>query len=149
MGRPGDAQLRLPELIAALSLGIDLGMGLPTEHVLRSCLIATRLGERIGAPPAEREAAYYDDNAFRNATYGVDLAGLPLFGFMLRRAGAGGSPWHRARITAELLLSGNKGAAESMSAHCDVAATLAERLGLEPSLHGPMHQLFARWDGKG
>ena len=170
MGRPGDAQLRLPELIAALSLGIDLGMGLPTEHVLRSCLIATRLGERIGAPPAEREAAYYvsllssvgctwdagelavwfgDDNAFRNAAYSVDFTGLPLFGFMLRHAGAGGPPWHRARITAALLASGNKGAAESMAAHCDVAATLAERLGLEPSLHEPIRQIFARWDGKG
>jgi HD-GYP domain-containing protein (c-di-GMP phosphodiesterase class II) len=168
--RAGDSQLRLPELIAALSLGIDLGFGQPTEHFLRSCLIATRLGERVGAPPSEREAAYYvallssvgctwdagelavwfgDDTAFRNATYGVDLAGLPLFGFMLRHAGAGGSPWRRAGITAALLASGNKGAAESMAAHCDVAATLAERLGLEPSLHEPMRQVFARWDGKG
>jgi HD-GYP domain-containing protein (c-di-GMP phosphodiesterase class II) len=168
--RADDSQLRLPELIAALSLGIDLAFAQPTEHFLRSCLIATRLGERIGAPPSDREAAYYvallssvgctwdagelavwfgDDNAFRSATYGVDLAGLPLFGFMLRHAGAGGSPWRRAGITAALLASGNKGAAESMAAHCDVAATLAERLGLGPSLHQPMRQIFARWDGKG
>ncbi|MBA3382597.1 MAG: HD domain-containing protein, partial [Actinobacteria bacterium] len=119
---------------------------------------------------SEREAAYYvallssvgctadaselaawfgDDNAFRSATYGVDLAGLPLFGFMLRRAGTGGSPWHRVRITAALVAEGNRSAAESMASHCDVAATLAERLGLGPSLYEPMRQLFARWDGKG
>ena len=36
-----------------------------------------------------------------------------------------------------------------MAAHGDVAATLAERLGLGSSLYGPMRQLFARWDGKG
>jgi HD-GYP domain-containing protein (c-di-GMP phosphodiesterase class II) len=165
-----DAPLRLPELIASLSLGIDLGLGQPIEHVLRSCLIAVRLGERIGAPAAEREAAYYlallksvgctvdagelavwfgDDNAFRGAAARIDLAGLPLFGFMLRRAGAGGSAWHRVRITASLLAEGNKGAAESMAAHCDVAATLAERLGLGSSLYDPMQQLFSRWDGKG
>jgi len=170
MERVAESRLRLPELIAALTLGIDLGLGQPTEHVLRSCLIALRLGERIDAPPSEREAAYYvallssvgctadaselaawfgDDNAFRSATYGVDLAGLPLFGFMLRRAGTGGSPWHRVRITAALVAEGNRGAAESMASHCDVAATLAERLGLGPSLYEPMRQLFARWDGKG
>src|SRR5436190_687569 len=32
--------LRLAELVAALSLGIDLGFGQPMEHVLRQCLIA-------------------------------------------------------------------------------------------------------------
>ena len=170
MGPLEESRLRLPELIAALTLGIDLGLGQPTEHVLRSCLIALRLGESIAAPPSERAAAYYiallssvgctadaselaawfgDDNEFRSATYDVDLAGLPMFGFLLRRAGAGGSPWHRVRITAALLAEGNSGGAESMAAHCDVAATLAERLGLGPSLYEPMRQLFARWDGKG
>ena len=42
------AQVRLAELVAALSLGIDLGFGQPMEHVLRQCLIALRLAERIG-----------------------------------------------------------------------------------------------------
>jgi HD-GYP domain-containing protein (c-di-GMP phosphodiesterase class II) len=166
----GDLRLRLPELIAALSLGIDLGMGQPTEHVLRSCLVALRLAEAIDAPRPEREAAYYvallssvgctvdatdlaeffgDDLAFRRATYDVDLVGLPLFGFMLRRAGAGRPPWERARLLVALLREGNSGAAESMAAHCDVAATMAERLGLGPTVHEPMRMLFARWDGKG
>jgi hypothetical protein len=31
------------ELLAALSLGIDLGFGQPMEHVLRPCLISLRL----------------------------------------------------------------------------------------------------------
>ena len=170
MDTAGDSRLRRPELIAALSLGLDLGLGQPTEHVLRTCLISMRLGERIGAPPADLEAAYHiallsavgctadssdlaeffgDDNAFRGAAYRVDLAGLPLFGFMLRHAGAGGSPWHRMRMAAALVAEGSSGPAESMAAHCDVAATLAERLGLGPGLREPLRQLFARWDGKG
>ena len=37
--------IRLAELVAALSLGIDLGFGQPMEHVLRQCLIALRLAE--------------------------------------------------------------------------------------------------------
>ena len=42
------AHVRLAELVGALSLGIDLGFGQPMEHVLRQCLIALRLAERIG-----------------------------------------------------------------------------------------------------
>ncbi len=34
--------VRLSEVIAAVSLAADLGMGQPMEHVLRSCMIATR-----------------------------------------------------------------------------------------------------------
>jgi hypothetical protein len=39
---------RLAELVAALSLGIDLGFGQPMEHVLRQCLISVRIAERLG-----------------------------------------------------------------------------------------------------
>ena len=45
---PEQAPVRLAELVAALSLGVDLGFGQPMEHVLRQCLIALRLAERIG-----------------------------------------------------------------------------------------------------
>jgi hypothetical protein len=40
--------LRLAELVAALSLATDLGMGSPLEQELRSCLVAVRLGEQLG-----------------------------------------------------------------------------------------------------
>jgi len=39
--------ISLAELLAAFSLAIDLGLGQPMEHVLRSWRIAARLGERI------------------------------------------------------------------------------------------------------
>jgi hypothetical protein len=50
---------RLSELIAALSLATDLGLGEPMEHLLRSCLISMRLGERMGLTDAERAEVYY------------------------------------------------------------------------------------------
>jgi len=43
--QPDRAHVRLAELVAALSLGIDLGFSQPMEHVLRQCLIAVRLAE--------------------------------------------------------------------------------------------------------
>src|SRR6185436_17253372 len=56
---PDRAHVRLAELVAALSLGIDLGFGQPMEHVLRQCLIALRLAERAGLDDHERAAVYY------------------------------------------------------------------------------------------
>ena len=47
-------RVRLAELLAALSLGIDLGFGQPMEHVLRQCRIALRIGELVGLDEDER-----------------------------------------------------------------------------------------------
>src|SRR5919201_6534782 len=47
--RPGRA-----ELLAALSLAIDLGLGQPMEHMLRSSLIATSLADRLGLGEQQR-----------------------------------------------------------------------------------------------
>ena len=51
--------VRLAELVAALSLGVDLGFGQPMEHVLRQCLIALRLAERVGLDEDDRAVVYY------------------------------------------------------------------------------------------
>jgi HD-GYP domain-containing protein (c-di-GMP phosphodiesterase class II) len=162
--------LRLAELIGALSLATDLGLGLPQEHVLRQCRIALGLAERLGLDEHERAAAYYvallawvgctadahelaalfgDDIALRADSYELDLAGLSMMGFMLRRVGAGRPPLQRARMAAALLATGGRGAVDAMSAHCQVASAMAERLGLGPEVGEPLLQVFARWDGKG
>ena len=51
--------VRLAELLAVLSLGADLGMGQPMEHAMRQCLIALRLGDRLGLKRDERASLYY------------------------------------------------------------------------------------------
>src|ERR1700716_3416257 len=53
------AHVRLAELVAALSLGIDLGFGQPMEHVLRQCLIAMRIAEHVGLDEEPRAVVYY------------------------------------------------------------------------------------------
>ena len=45
---PGSEQIRTAEMIAALCLGTDLGMGFPFEHGLHATLIAMRLADRLG-----------------------------------------------------------------------------------------------------
>ncbi len=57
--RSASTRVRLAELVAALSLGIDLGFGQPMEHVLRQCLIALRLAEKTGLDGTARVHVYH------------------------------------------------------------------------------------------
>src|SRR5229473_1911900 len=52
-------RLRLAELMAALSLATDLGMGQPLEQALRTCLIAIELAERMGLAQDEISDVFY------------------------------------------------------------------------------------------
>src|SRR6266581_9758364 len=54
-----DSGVALAELVAAFSLATDLGLGQPMEHVLRSWVIAARLGDHLGLEPDDRGALYY------------------------------------------------------------------------------------------
>jgi len=58
-GSGASGRLRLAELIAALSLTTDLGMGFPPEHAARACLLATHLGRRLGLSEADVADVYY------------------------------------------------------------------------------------------
>jgi HD-GYP domain-containing protein (c-di-GMP phosphodiesterase class II) len=163
-------RVRLAELIAAWSLATDLGLGLPQEHVLRQCRIALGLAERLGLDEADRAAVYYvamlawvgctadsheladqfgDDLKLRADAHEVDLAGLPMVSFLLRRVGTGRPPLRRVGMAAALVATGGRGAAEAMTAHCQVAAAIARRLGLGPDVQEPLLHVLARWDGRG
>lgn len=165
-----DSGVRLAELVAAFSLATDLGLGQPMEHVLRSWLIAARLGEHVGIDAEDRGALYYvatlawvgcvadtpevaewfgDDIAYRRDSYEVDLAGLPMLGFMLRHIGAGRPALQRVRLAASLVATGGKGIERGLMAHCLTTSRMAERLGLGAEVCEPLRQVFTRWDGKG
>src|SRR5690348_8942006 len=51
--------LRLAELLASLSLAIDLGLGQPMENFLRTCLLAVRLGKALGVGEEDLLDIYY------------------------------------------------------------------------------------------
>ena len=50
--------LRRAELLAALSLALDLGLGQPMENFLRTCLLAVRLGRLIEASAEDLHDIY-------------------------------------------------------------------------------------------
>ena len=140
------------------------------EHVLRSWLIAARLGDHLGVAPDQRGSLYYvvtlawvgcvadtpevanwfgDDIAYRGDSYRVDMTGLPLLGFMLGHAGAGKSALDRLRLAANLVATGGSAIERGMMSHCLTTGRMAERLGLGADVSDPLQQVFTRWDGKG
>jgi hypothetical protein len=56
---PRDERVRAAEVIGALCLATDLGMGFPFEHGLQSTFIAMRLADRFGVDPATASQTYY------------------------------------------------------------------------------------------
>jgi hypothetical protein len=46
-------RVRLTDLLAAVSVATDLGMGQEPEKAIRACLVATALARRMGTPETE------------------------------------------------------------------------------------------------
>lgn len=51
--------VRLAELLAALSLATDLGMGLPSGHAVQTCLLSVRLARDLGLPDDQVSDVFY------------------------------------------------------------------------------------------
>src|SRR5216683_3591120 len=68
--------VRLAEVVAALSLATDLGMGQPMEFALRTCVLAVRLGELLGLDERELRDTYYVAQ-YRGCTLRGLCAGFP------------------------------------------------------------------------
>ena len=148
---PDRGQVRLAELVAALSLGIDLGFGQPMEHVLRQCLIALRLAERLGVDDETRGVVYYtgllvnvgchtdaheqakwfgDDIALRAGKYRHEPRSVRAVTSSLRRLGAGNPPLHRLRVGLAFAGSGHRELDAMFAHHAAMAARLADELQL-------------------
>ncbi len=164
----GLQRLRLAELMAALSLATDLGMGQPLEQALRTCLIAIELAERMGLAKDEISEVFYiallrflgctadahevsemfggDEIAARRASAPV-LGGSPAeLARVMLTVGAGQGPLRRIQLIAGLVTSVQRGQ-EGMRAHCEMAERLALRLGLPEGVQRGLGGAVARWDG--
>ncbi|MGE2832379.1 HD domain-containing phosphohydrolase [Mycobacterium sp. SMC-4] len=158
------------ELLAALSVAVDLGLGQPAEHMLRSALIGTRIADRLGLTPAQRDCVYYtalvmwigchadsheyagwfgDDIAVRRDSYTVDWAGLPYYRFILANIGRGQAITRRMLTVASLLAGARTRLIQLIHSHCASASLLAERMGLNADVQQALGFTFERFDGGG
>ena len=159
--------------MALLSLGTDLGLGQPMEHMIRATLLALRLAGRLGFDDQERGTLYYsgllawvgchtdayeqakwfgdDLSVKQDAHYGSDF-GRPrdAAAFMLRNIGGPGRPLvERARIGVAFLGDGRRAVESLAENHYRATDELAARLRLSDEVRESLRQSYERWDGKG
>lgn len=158
------------EVLAALSVAVDLGLGQPAEHMLRSALIALRLADRLGLTEQQRDCVYYttlimwigchadsheyarwfgDDIAVRRSSYLVDWSGLPYQRFLLANIGRGESLLTRLKTMATLYANARGNITALIHSHCTSAGLLADRIGLSPAVQDTLRFTFERFDGGG
>ena len=154
--------MRLSELLGVLSFGVDLGMGQPMEHVLRQCLIALGLAERIELGEEDRDAVFFaslvawvgchvdsyeqakwfgDEMALKGDFRKVDFAHAtsgPVF--MLRHLGAGLPLRQRAVMVPAFVGEGRRAAESMLENHWRASDDLMERVGLDRRVRDTVEQ---------
>ena len=161
---------RRVEVLAGLSVAIDLGLGQPAEHMLRSSVIACGLADRLGLSREQKATVYYttllmwigchadsqeyarwfgDDIAVRRDAYLVDWSGMPYLRFLLGNVARGEPLGQRVRVMATLMRDARGQLATLIHSHCTSAAALARHIGLGPDVEQTLAFTFERYDGGG
>lgn len=165
------SDLRLAELLAALSLASDLAHNLPTESALRYSLVAVGLGQRQGLAFEELSDIFYlsllhhvgctgaaayaadlaegDDNDLFFNFFAADHADrVQIMGKSLRSVNRHRGLATRARTTLNLLTRGDSTIKLMQASACEAASRLAARLGMSPGVCAGLYEVYFRWDGK-
>ncbi|HEU4946512.1 MAG TPA: HD domain-containing phosphohydrolase [Kribbella sp.] len=162
--------VRLADLLCALSITLDLAMAQAPEKSIRSCLIATGLARHLNLSDPEVRDVYYatllrhlgctattheeaylggpDAGALRPLIERTDSANrhesLALFAQLGHGTGI-----RRLQYVGRTVRAGAAGEARLLRAVCEVGSMLAERLGLGPGVSMAIYQSLERWDGGG
>ena len=167
---PGDRP-GLTELLAATSLATDLVTGQPLEHALRTCLLSVQVGRRLGLDAGALRAVHSvallrflgctaDAPEMARLAGGDHIALMAAMGpttmgstaedvrALVRSLGRGLPVQRRAALVARALAD-PRASERSLTAHCEVGARLAARLGLGEGVVDALSHAYERWDGRG
>lgn len=166
--------IKLSEVLGALSVAADLGIGAPAETGIGAALFAGRLSERLGLSEDERAEVFYASLLrFIGCSIGIPEAVGPSLGDPVGfQRGLAMSDLDRvddvfARLDETMATSAPAaereaafeaigeaaGAPEVMRSltrpHCDLGAKLATDVSMPPVVVEAMTQVYERWDGRG
>jgi putative nucleotidyltransferase with HDIG domain len=156
--------IRLSEVISALSYALDVTEGQPMGHAVRSCAIGMRIGEEIGLAPAERSDLFYalllkdagcssnaarvsslfaaDDHEIKRTFKLIDATKpAEALRHALRHA--------RKRRLVAIARSGAEGSREIIEQRCERGADIARMIELPESTAAAIRSLDEHWDGAG
>lgn len=167
---PGE--IRLSEIISALSIALDITQGQPEGHCMRSALIGMRIAEELRLTTHDRSALFYalllkdlgcssnaakvcylfgaDDHLVKRSARMVDWSKA---GEALRHGwqhcSPGGSVLDKLLKIAAMAKSGPAGAKKIAEVRCERGAGIARMLRLPEATAAAIFDLDEHWNGRG
>ncbi len=164
-------QIRLAELLGALSHALDLTEGQPKGHCIRCCWIGTQLGQKLKLWPDELSDLYYtlllkdlgcssnaaricqlylaDDISFKRDFKLIDGSLPQALRFVLGHTGLEKGLAERFRAIIGILRNGGEIARELIEARCHRGADIAERMRFSAMVCDGIRNLDEHWNGAG
>lgn len=164
--------VRLSEVLAALSHALDITEGQPRGHAERTCLIAMRIAQEIGLDAQARSALFHaallkDAGCSSNAAkvahlYGADDAEVKRdrkitdhlqagqsIRHLVRATAPGAGPIAKAKGLKRLVAHGSSGSRALTELRCERGAMVARHVGLSVDAEQAIRDLDEHWDGRG
>jgi putative nucleotidyltransferase with HDIG domain len=167
---PGE--IRLSEVLSALSLALDLTEGQPTGHAIRTALIGMRIAQELDLPAAERSDLFYalilkdlgcssnaakmawlfgaDDRVVKRSVKLIDWTRMTeKAAFAWRQASPRGGPFHKVLRLIAMAREGDKGERELVEQRCERGAEIAREFDLPEATAQAIRSLDEHWNGGG
>jgi putative nucleotidyltransferase with HDIG domain len=164
--------VRLSEVLAALSHALDITEGQPRGHAERTCLISMRIARQLGLDDATRSSLFHaallkdagcSSNAAKVAAlYGADdadakrdrkvtdhLDARASLRHLYRSTAPGQGPIAKARHLKLLVEHGAEGSRGLTALRCERGAEVARYVGLSATAEAAIRHLDEHWDGRG
>jgi HD-GYP domain-containing protein (c-di-GMP phosphodiesterase class II) len=162
--------VRLAELLAALSITTDLAMGQEPEKAVRATVVAVEIARTMLVPEEEVRDVYFATLLKHIGCTATPHEELGFFGpdayrmrrvaertdaararesFELMRTVGRGAGLARPRYLARAIAAGREADATIVRAVCEVAAQMSRRLRLGDGVGRALFHNTERWDGKG
>ncbi|MFN0107077.1 MAG: HD domain-containing phosphohydrolase [Bryobacteraceae bacterium] len=166
-------QIKVSEMVAALSYALDLTEGQPMGHSARSCVLGMRIAAEIGMSVADRADLYYallikdagcSSNASRlfhiiagdeiRAKRDVKTTDWTKVGFESLQYAvshvAVGKPFvERVATLARVAANRVSDSGELVKIRCERGASVARRMGFSEQVAAGIHSLDEQWNGGG
>jgi HD-GYP domain-containing protein (c-di-GMP phosphodiesterase class II) len=164
-------QIRLAEIIEALSKALDLTEGQPPGHCIRTCYIGTHIGREIGMPDDQLQELYYtlllkdlgcssnaaricqlymaDDLSFKRDFKLVDGSLGQVLRFVLGHTGMQAGLAERFRGIVNILQNGGKIATDLIQTRCQRGAEIARQMRFSDGVADGVLSLDEHWNGGG
>jgi putative nucleotidyltransferase with HDIG domain len=164
-------EIRLAELLGALSYALDMVEGQPPGHCVRCCWIAIHIGREIGLSETQLWDLYYtmlvkdvgcssnaaricqiymmDDITFKRDLQTVNGSLPQVLRFVLSHTGMNAGLAERFRALVRVFQNGGQIAQELMETRCDRGAEIARKMRFSENVIAAIRSFDEHWDGSG